>query len=413
MEDNNNTSLDTTIKSSERQASVIPQEQFNFVPIESMFETPETDLATAIATNPDEIALIDQHKVDIDRYGIDAMANLGVARPTLATDTFDPVLQQNPPQNTYSNVRNILQARSDGPAADVVAPTFSGIRANNFLRYFEHPEFEELGYRPYSNIEEYYNANSTVWDDMARMSGQFSSLVGSGFTSVYRSIGDIFDDDAYFTAPDLNTATEFEDAMAIGNSSRGGALAWTNNLLLNSGYTFGIIGSIAVEELALAGATVLTGGGAAPVAATRTGYNVLRLGKLGLQVPKFFSKSREFLNTLRNVEAAKDFWSAASSGGKVLGQMFTPNTIYAIKNLKTAKNASQNAVNLAKMRAGFGGFYRDLRAVNLAIAESKLEGGMVYNEIVREGVDIMQNKSGGTVTPDEMSTIQSLSLIHI
>ena len=30
MEDNNNTSLDTTIKSSERQASVIPQEQFNF-----------------------------------------------------------------------------------------------------------------------------------------------------------------------------------------------------------------------------------------------------------------------------------------------------------------------------------------------------------------------------------------------
>ena len=407
MEDNNNTSLDTTIKSSERQASVIPQEQFSFVPVESMFESPETDLAAAIATNPDEIALIDQHKVDIDRYGIDAMANLGVARPTLATDTFDPVLQQNPPQNTYSNVRNILQARSDGPAADVVAPTFSGIRANNFLRYFEHPEFEELGYRPYANMEEYYNANSTVWDDMARMRGQFGSLVGSGFTSVYRSIGDLFDDDAYFTAPDLNTATEFEDAMAIGNSSRGGALAWTNNLLLNSGYTFGIIGSIAVEELALAGATVLTGGGAAPVAATRTGYNVLRLGKLGLQVPKFFSKSREFLNTLRNVDAAKDFWSAASTGGKVLGQMFTPNTIYAIKNLKTTKNTVQNGFNLAKMRAGFGGFYRDLRAVNLAVAESKLEGGMVYNEIVREGVDIMQNKSGGTVTPDEMATIQS------
>ena len=66
MEDNNNTSLDTTIKSSERQASVIPQEQFNFVQIESMFETPETDLAAAIATNPDEIALIDQHKVDMN-----------------------------------------------------------------------------------------------------------------------------------------------------------------------------------------------------------------------------------------------------------------------------------------------------------------------------------------------------------
>ena len=409
MKEQGNTPLQTAVTSNQRETSVIPTGQFNFIPVEDMFEGPETQLAEVLATDPGAIANVGAYKADIDKYGIPAMASLGVARPSLATGLFDPVKQQNPPQDTYNTVKSILKAESAGPAADIVDPRFANIRQSNFLRYYEHPDFAQLGFTPYADMESYYNANSTIWDDMSRMRGEFGSLVGSGFSSVYRSIGDLFDDDNYFSAPDIESGMEFEDAMAIGNSSRGGGLAFTNNLLLNSGYTFGIIGSIAVEELILAGATYLTGGGAAPVAGVRTAMNAARLAKGAknfFNISKMQTSTRALLNQLKNYDAAKSFWQAAKSGGKVVGNILTPQTYSALKNFKTAKNATQNANNLAKAKAGFGGFYRDFRSVNLALAESKLEGGMVYNELVREGVAI-QKKKTGNVTPEQMALIQN------
>lgn len=409
MKEQGNTPLQTAVNSNQRETSVVPTGQFNFIPVEDMFEGPETQLAEVLATDPGAIANVGAYKADIDKYGIPAMASLGVARPSLATGLFDPVKQQNPPQDTYNTVKSILKADSAGPAADIVDPRFANIRQSNFLRYYEHPDFAQLGFTPYADMESYYNANSTIWDDMSRMRGEFGSLVGSGFSSAYRSIGDLFDDDNYFSAPDIESGMEFEDAMAVGNSSRSGGLAFTNNLLLNSGYTFGIIGSIALEELILAGATYLTGGGAAPVAAARTGMNVLRLAKGAknfFNISKMQASTRALMNQLKNYDAAKSFWQAAKSGGKVIGNVLTPQTYSALKNFKTAKNATQNANNLAKAKAGFGGFYRDFRSVNLALAESKLEGGMVYNELVREGVAI-QKKKTGNVTPEQMALIQN------
>ena len=412
MKEQGNTPLQTAVTSNQRETSVVPTGQFNFIPVEDMFEGPETQLAEVLATDPGAIANVGAYKADIDKYGIPAMASLGVARPSLATGLFDPVKQQNPPQDTYNTVKSILKAESAGPASDIVDPRFANIRQSNFLRYYEHPDFAQLGFTPYADMESFYNANSTIWDDMSRMRGEFGSLVGSGFSSVYRSLGDMFDDDAYFSAPDVDSAMEFEDAMAIGNSSRGGALGFTNNLLLNSGYTFGIIGSIAVEELILAGAVALQGGmnpvsDAALVA--RTGMNAVRLAKGAknfFNIKNMQASTRALMNQLKNYDAAKSFWQAAKSGGKVIGNVLTPQTYSALKNFKTAKNATQNANNLAKARAGFGGFYRDFRAVNLALAESKLEGGMVYNELVREGVAI-QKKKTGNVTPEQMALIQT------
>ena len=409
MEKQGSTPLQNAVTSNQREPSVVPTGEFNFVPVEDMFDGPETELADLLANDPGALAQVDLYKADIDRFGIPAMASLGVARPSLATGTFDPVKQQSPASGTYNTMSQILKADSKGAASDVVDPRFASIRQSNFLRYYEHPDFAELGFTPYANMESYYNANSTIWDDMSRMRGEFGSLVGSGFSSVYRSMGDLFDDDAYFYAPDIDSGMEFEDAMAIGNSSRGGALAFTNNLLLNSGYTFGIIGSIAVEELILAGATYLSGGSTSGLAAVRTAQNIGRLGKGAknfFNISKMQASTRALMNQLKNFDAAKAFWAASKSGGKMISNVLTPQTFSALKNFKTAKNATQNANNLAKAKAGFGGFYRDFRSLNLALAESKLEGGMVYNELIREGVAI-QKKKTGNVTPEQMALIQN------
>ena len=421
-----NTLEDNIVKNQRPSMSINPQGQPNFIPVTEMFETPDTLLADAIAFDPDSVARVDLYKTDIQKYGINAMASLGVAFPSIATDTYNPVAQQNPPDNAYSRLKNAFTL-TDTTGDERVAPGFAGMRQTQFMRYYNHPEFNNLGFSPYANMESYYNANSTVYDDMTRMWGEYTSLAGSGFSSVYRSIGDAFDGDPYWSAPDLESASEFEDAMGIGNSSRNGGMAWTNNFLLNSAYTVGILSSIAVEELAMAGATVATGGAFAPVAGVKSALN---LKTAGMAVVNFFNISRavgttaDIYRTLRNAEHAKSFYDAAKTGGKVLGTMFAPNTMYALKNLKTAENATQNGINLAKMSDTFGGFYRDVRMINYAMAESKMESGMVYNDVMRSGIDIYNNnnietkivdgkevkinvRNNAQVTPEEMRVIQS------
>mgnify|MGYP003316320834 CR=1 FL=1 len=70
---------------------------------------------------------------------------------------------------------------TDTTGNERIAPRFAGMRQSQFMRYYEHPDFADLGFTPYANMEEYYNANSTMWDDMGRMWGQYTSLAGAGF----------------------------------------------------------------------------------------------------------------------------------------------------------------------------------------------------------------------------------------
>jgi len=177
----------------------------------------------------------------IDSTGIRSNGNALAKRPTLSSNTFDPVLQQNPPnlrepggfermmdQSLKSTAENFQ--KNIKPGTGIASPDFAGMTQTNFMRYYEHPKFQELGWKPYADNEAYYNANSTIYDDMSRMWGQFGSLVGTGFMSGYRAIGDAVTGGS--NVVDLKSANEFEDAMAIGNSSRGGGMAWPNFVIL-------------------------------------------------------------------------------------------------------------------------------------------------------------------------------------
>ena len=407
MEDQNKPTLDDTIKSNQSTASVIPSKEFMYVPIEELFNTPE-DERFANTSDPATLQNLNAFAPSINKYAITANANMVNPNPGLATDTYDPVKQQNPAQSWVDKIDNIKKYDA-GPGVNRADTVYSGIKAQNFMRFFEHPEFANVGFVPYSNIDASYNANSTVWDDMARMRGQFGSLVGSGFKSVYRNIGDPL-------SPDMKTAGEFEDAMAIGNSSRGGAMAWTNNLLLNSGYTFGIIGSIAVEELALtlgSAAVAATGVGAVPAAGAWTlgTANIMRKLSNVFTGTKLFKGTRNLTKAASNTAASRKIWEGTQGLGTVGNLMFdfiAPETMAAIRSLRTAKNGTQNIFNMGKGSSLFGGFYRDLRAVNYALAESRLEAGMVYNTTLNNVMNLKADEEfGAGITDSGVSKAQS------
>ena len=192
--------------------------------------------------------------------------------------------------------------------------------------------------------------------------------VGPAFTSGWRSIGDMFTGDVF--SSDLIGAQAMDDAMRIGRSGSGGTRGFFNDLFLNSSYTVGIISSIALEELALWGATALSGGALAPVAGAKTMYDVGRAGKaIGslFKMKTYTSAGSAMMKRLQQINTAKRFWAASRAGARALGDnmagFLTPELIYQHKKIKHAAKAGDNMTQMAKGAAYFGGFYRDIRAV--------------------------------------------------
>jgi hypothetical protein len=285
----------------------------------------------------------------------------------------------------------------------VLQPLLFSVKETNFDRYYAHPKFSKLKWHPYANNEEYYNENSTIWDDYSRMFNQFGKLTKTGFVSSYRAIGDLFSGN--YLSPDLESASEFENAVKIGNSTRGGIGSFTNNLLLQFGYTTGIIGSIAAEELAIAGLTSI-----APSSATITApkffQNLYKAGDTiadSFAVGRMAKFTRSMLQNIKTADAAKNFWRGLN-GAKVAG-LFLPETVKAIKTLNSTQNAYQGLTNLAKASKTFGGFYRDLRSLNYALAESKMEGGLTYNNQIANGFAIKTNLYGENLDDNHINEI--------
>tara|TARA_R110002020_G_scaffold36503_5_gene109853 strand:- start:42690 stop:59861 length:17172 start_codon:yes stop_codon:yes gene_type:complete len=367
--------------------------QFDYQDVIDRLDTFAVEDGAAFGIDDNFRRSVDAAAVKINKYPIGNTGNVNSPYPGNATAEYNPFLQQSPPDLTTEAGRRRYMQSAESEAKRLFPdatpgytnPIEVGLRSSNFERYYKHPMFGELGWHPYANNEEYYNANSTTWDDLSRMSKEWPSLFGTGFASVYRSVGDLFGDNSLYLDPDLESAMEFEDAMRIGNSTRGGVSGFMNNLALNTAYTFGIIGSIAVEEIAMAGATAAMPA-VAPATGARTAFNIGRAGKAivnSFDVGRAARATKDMLDVLRNSDKAKEFFTLAH-GGRIAGNLFAPETLYAIKSIKTAKQAGTNLSNIAKANKYFGGFYRDLRAVNLAMAESKLEAGMVYNKMLNE-----------------------------
>ena len=351
--------------------------------------------------------------------------------PGRATANFDPFNQSSGvPDLGSSNGRNIFMMQSgqkavdlagDDPAPGYQDPYTFGVRRFELDRFYRHPNFQELGFHPFANNDAYYQANSSYWDNFARTRGQWSAMFGTAFTSGWRSMEDWFTGD--IAEPDYVGARKFQDAHRIGRSSSGGHRAFWNDLFLNSAYTAGIISSMAVEEAVLWGAATLaapsTAGGSLGAKALGTAKNVQKLSSLGRaskMVGDFGRNIRNTFNTLKNIDSAKTFYAAARAGGKNFGnalfKLFAPETLYQWRHIKTAATRGENLTNMAKTSRYFGGFYRDFRSVNLAIAEGKLEAGLSEEDFQDELYIELKNELGRAPNTEELDLLNAQTKAH-
>lgn len=268
----------------------------------------------------------------------------------------------------------------------------AGSKNMNFDRYYQHPKFKELGFSPYRDNETHYNENSSWWDDFNRMKGQWAGLAWGGAKSVW---GD-----------EKEAHENMEKGLSIGSSTRGGVGGWVTNFGINSAYTVGIMGELMVEDLALAAVEAASFGTATPevayLAATR---NAMGIGKIG----KALKGTANFIKELKNVDKAKDFFTVAKAWDKTKDVLNWANPLS--RSMETASHLLNNTHGFnnlkssAKISKSFGSFYRDMRELNVAHSEAKLEGEGAASEFQDNMIDKFYAENGRMPEGDEAKRI--------
>ena len=170
-------------------------------------------------------------------------------------------------------------------------------------------------------------------------------------------------------------------------------LVFWNDLSLQFAYPLGIISNIVFEDLLIRGAATVVTKNPAPAVVGATASVGRKISKFkqfknymntiskNSMLVRGYNASRHFVNNLKNIDSAKKFFY---SGGTSLMHLLAPNTLYGIKNLNNAKNTVQGVNSIRKYAPLFGEFYKDIRMINLALSESKLEGGIVEKEMIED-----------------------------
>jgi hypothetical protein len=276
-------------------------------------------------------------------------------------------IQTNQDKNAYAKIYS-YDASPDGNAF--------------YKRYqaYGQETFDKIGFSPLRDNEALFNSRTTMWDDYGRMmKHSFWPLFSQGFTAGPKSLMKMFSGD--FTSSDREEAEVYEEAAAIGQSNKGGIGGFTNNLLMNFAYSAGIMTEAIVEEVA----GILLAPETLGASLFLTTANNLRKGsKIIKGIDKGIDGMEAVNTTLKSVDNfsnAKKFWDATK---KLPSFNPVKNTLQGFKDAQgTVKIGEQinNFTNLGKAYKTAGGFYKDVRNINMALSEARLEAGTVENKI--------------------------------
>ena len=284
-----------------------------------------------------------------------------------------------------NEVKGVLESYHDKNTYGKIYSYDAGPDSDTFYKRYQaygQETFDKIGFSPLRDNESLYNSRTTMLDDTARMlKHSFIPLLTSGIVAGPKSLYKMATGD--FTGTDLEEARVYKEAAALGQSSKGGLGGFTNNMLMNYAYSAGIMIEAVAEEALGAFLAPETLGGSFFLTSAN---NLNKIGKLGKGLDLATDGYKAVNSTLRSVDSvsgARKFWEGTK---KVGTSSFSPlqNTFEAVKaGRETIQKGEQlyNFTNLAKAYKTAGGFYKDVRNVNMALSEARLEAGMLENQV--------------------------------
>lgn len=346
----------------------------------------------------------------LDYQGQNIKRNMVGAPPNKPRMNTNGMSAQEKKASINEYITNLVKSNQTKDSYSKLYSYNAGSSGNSFYKRYKAygaEIFDKVGFSPTRDNEANFNAQTTVADDWKRMmTHSFVPLFNRGFVSGYKSLGKMLKGD--FTSGDVEDARLYEEAAAIGQSSKKGILPFLSNTQMNFGYTAGIISSAIFEEIAGAVLAPATGG-LSFLAATANNSRKIFKGIKGLNtITDGYTAVKTTLNTLNNSNTAKNYWNVLNKGLKTpLGKFINPieNTIDAFQTARKLDNIG----NLALLAKTAGGFYRDVRSINMAVSEARLEAGMVENKVYDTLYNnfYQKNKTAPTNTEQYEMTKQS------
>lgn len=347
------------------------------------------NVVTGNYPNPHPNALPKGQKFDFDNY-VAAQRNYSDAYHMSNTD-----------KNTYSTVYAY-----DASAA-----------GNNFYeKYKDMNSWGKYEFHPLHNNEALFNSQTNFLGDVKRtMTQSFFPMVVQGFSDNYTSLNRLFELKNPFEA-NAQAARNYSYYDSLSKSSKNNLGSFVNNLMINFGYTVGMMGTAIAENWIGAGVSAvsgLTGAASVGFGASKLAMKNLEVGKTAIDGIHTYSQLLdEFGGDINKVRA---FYNEANNIGKFqkaitspLGQVLNPfsnltDNYYSILN--SANDFSGYAQSLRNFTNTAGAAWRDIRNVNLAVSESNLEAGMVQNNMVDKLTKDFYNVHKRVPTNEEMQDI--------
>lgn len=253
----------------------------------------------------------------------------------------------------------------------------------NFEKYYNSKNFRQLGFSPYQDNERLYNNRSTLGDEFVRAASQWPSLFWTGVKSSVSTWGNMFTDPL---SPDLKSGEEMMRAMTQGSSTKEGVGPFLVNQFLNSAYTVGIGASWLAQILALKGATkgaMALGERAGLTEATAIADETILEAQ----------KAAENMSSLRAFFNQNKFGKAMAAAGRIVNPL--DGTWQVGKQLIRGENAIGHLNGYAQWVDNFSLFAKDAIAINAAVSEARLEGGMTQMNTVKKLVDYYRSQNNG------------------
>ena len=186
----------------------------------------------------------------------------------------------------------------------------------------------------------------------------------------------------------------------MGGSTAGGVSSFLTNFEISAANMLGMLTETAIEDGLIALATGASFGGAAPLAVAEVANTASKFKT----IYKGLKDVTKVVDIFKDVNDARRFYEISWAGTKAFAKrtvrtgvdFLNPlrQTTGYIKDLYRGEEYLKDASNLGKTMRGFGSFYRDLREVNFALTEAKMEGGSSYLDRKKLLYDDYVNKNG-------------------
>lgn len=327
---------------------------------------------------PDLIPLPSPPKDDFSSY-----INNYESSPTSNADPFSNVNREFE-QTFYKNAQKMDYLKMG-------APTPFNAESSLFDKFASSWDFEDKGFIPWRDNDEIYNEDTNLLKELYRSTKWAAPLFGEGFVSGIRTLPDLvggaynWDWDQIIKSDDY-LAEKWSRATKMGGSTAGGVSSFLTNFEISAANMLGMITETVIEDAVIGAMTVYSGGATAPLAAVAAG----KTASVFSSIYKGLKNINKVTDVFKEANNARRFWEITANGAKAFGVKTVKNvgnflnpiqqSGKFLNDLRKGEQYIKDGSAFGNTVQGFGSFYRDIREINFALTEAKLEGGFSYLE---------------------------------